>query len=83
MAFRSARLRWAPPYFPGNTETGVGSANPVSRRTSEVKTQISNTCIYDNFINVNWRASRQQLAVATTFGDGLRDAGTPRLGVLP
>jgi len=29
------------------------------------------------------RASRQQLKVATTFGDGLGDAGTRRLGVLP
>jgi len=53
MAFRSVRISWAPPYFLGNTETGVGSANPVWRWTSEIKTQISNTCIYDNFINVN------------------------------
>jgi len=29
------------------------------------------------------RASQQQLKVAATFGDGLGDAGTPRLGVLP
>jgi len=28
------RASWAPPCFPENTETGVGSANPVWRWTS-------------------------------------------------